>query len=65
MITAGIDMGLVYIKVVIMQDGKVIGRACGESGGAGRAAAVEAVYGEALTAAGIGKDQVAKVCARG
>ncbi len=65
MITAGIDMGLVYIKVVIMQDGKVIGRACGESGGAGRAAAVEAVYGEALTAAGIGKDQVAKVFARG
>ena len=65
MITAGIDVGLENIKAVILKDGKVIGRASGLSGGAGRPAAVEAVYQEALKAAGVEAAGVAKVVATG
>ena len=65
MITAGIDVGLEYTKAVVMKDGKVAGKACGLSGGAGRPAAVQAVYDEALKAAGVKAADVAKVVATG
>lgn len=65
MITAGIDVGLENIKTIILKDGKIIGRACGLSGGAKRPAAVEAVYGEALKNAGLTADDVEKVVATG
>jgi len=65
MITAGIDVGLEYIKAVILKDGKVAGKASGLSGGAGRPAAVKAVYDKALAAAGVKAGDVAKVFATG
>jgi len=65
MITAGIDVGLAYTKAVIMKDGKVAGKACGLSGGAGRPAAVKAVYEKALADAGIKASDVEKVFATG
>ena len=65
MITAGIDVGLEYTKAVIMKDGKVVGKACGLSGGAGRPAAVQALYDQALKAAGVGAGDVEKVIATG
>jgi len=65
MITAGIDVGLEYVKAVVMKDGKVAGKAIGVSGGAGRPAAVQAVYDKALDAAGVKSDDVEKVVATG
>lgn len=65
MITAGIDVGLEYIKVVVMKDGKVVGKAIGDSGGAGRSAAVQAVYDKAVDDAGIKAGDVGKIFATG
>jgi len=65
MITAGIDVGLENIKAVVVKDGKVIGKACGLSGGAGRSAAAQAVYDKALAAAGVKAADVEKVIATG
>ena len=65
MITAGIDVGLEYIKAVIVKDGKVVGKASGLSGGVGRPAAVQAVYDKALAAAGVKASDVEKVISTG
>ena len=65
MITAGIDMGFVYIKAAVLKDGVVIGKACGPSGGAGRPAAAQAVYDEALAEAGVKVSDVEKVVSTG
>ena len=65
MITAGIDVGLENIKAVVVKDGKIIGKACGLSGGANRPAAVQAVYDEALKAAGLKAEDVEKVISTG
>ena len=65
MITAGIDVGLKDVKAVVLKDGKVAGKASGASGGAGRPAAVQAVYDKALAEAGVKAGDVAKVVATG
>ena len=65
MITAGIDVGVENVKIVIMKDGKAISRATGESGGAGRAAAVDKIYKEALDGAKLSASDVEKVVATG
>jgi len=65
MLTAGIDVGLENIKAVVVKDGKVIGKACGLSGGAGRPAAVQAVYDKALAEAGVKAGDVEKVISTG
>jgi predicted CoA-substrate-specific enzyme activase len=48
-----------------VKDGKVIGKASGLSGGAGRPAAVQAVYDAALSAAGVKASDVEKVVSTG
>lgn len=63
MITGGIDMGLAYVKAVVLKDGKIIGKAIGVSGGAGRKANAEKVWKEALAAAGV--DAVDKLVCTG
>jgi benzoyl-CoA reductase subunit D len=65
MITAGIDVGLKNIKAVVLKDGKIAGKASGISGGAGRPAAVQAVYDKALAEAGVKAGDVAKVISTG
>jgi predicted CoA-substrate-specific enzyme activase len=65
MITAGIDAGLGYTKAVIVKDGKIIGRGKGITGGAKRAANIQAVYEAALKDAGVAAEDVAKVVATG
>ena len=65
MITGGIDVGIEYTKAVVLKDGQVIGQAQGCSGGAGRADAIEAVWNEALNAAGADAANVQKVVATG
>ena len=53
MITAGIDMGMENVRVVILKDEKVVGRGKGVSGGAKRASAAEAALADALKEAGL------------
>ena len=65
MITAGIDIGLENIKIVIFDGDKVLARAIGRSGGAGRGAAAQELYGQALEAAGLTTDEVENVIATG
>ncbi len=65
MVTAGIDVGLEHIKVVIIKDNKVVGKASGLSGGTKRPAAVEAVYHDALKTTGIAASDVSKIVATG
>jgi len=65
MITAGIDVGIESLKVVILKDSKIIARAIGLSGGANRAGAAEKVWKEALAAAKLKPSDVSKVIATG
>jgi predicted CoA-substrate-specific enzyme activase len=65
MITAGIDVGIESVKVVILKDGKVIARGTALSGGANRGKAAEKAYNEALAAAEIKPADVGKVIATG
>ncbi|MGN1002877.1 MAG: acyl-CoA dehydratase activase [Oscillospiraceae bacterium] len=53
MITGGIDMGFAYAKAVVLEDGKLIGKAIGVSGGISRKANAEKVWKEALAQAGV------------
>ena len=65
MITAGIDMGMENVKVVIMDEGKVLGRGKNLSGGAKRASAAEAALGDALAQAGLDRAKLEKIVATG
>lgn len=65
MITAGIDVGIESLKVLILKDGKVLARGTGLSGGANRAKAAEEVYNEALAAAKLKPADISKVIATG
>ncbi len=65
MISAGIDIGFEATKAVIMQDGKILGRAVGFSGGRKRKENAEKVFEAALADAGIAREAVEKVFATG
>jgi predicted CoA-substrate-specific enzyme activase len=65
MITAGIDVGIENVKVVILKDGKVVGRGTALSGGANRGKAAEKAYIDALAMAKIKPADVGKVVATG
>jgi predicted CoA-substrate-specific enzyme activase len=65
MIAAGIDVGMGYIKIAILQDGEVVGRAQGISGGARRAEHIRDVWEAALAEAGISAGDVGRVHATG
>ncbi|MDR1571879.1 MAG: acyl-CoA dehydratase activase [Clostridiales Family XIII bacterium] len=65
MVTAGVDAGFESVKVVVLEDGKVLSRALGTSGGLERKKAVLAVWDEALKAAGIPASSVARTVATG
>ena len=65
MITAGIDIGFMNTRAAILMDGKVIGKACGLSGGVGRPANAQAVYDKALIDADVKADDVKKVVSTG
>ncbi len=64
MITAGIDMGSKTIKVVVLRDGQIIGKAMTLAGFESREAAEKAL-GAALDEAGIGKNEVERTAATG
>lgn len=64
MITAGIDMGAKTIKVVVLRDGHVVGKAI-RVGGFDAAGVARAVMAEALGEAGIGRGDVQRVVATG
>lgn len=53
MIAAGIDIGIEYVKAVVLKDGKVVGRGRGLSGGARREPAAKAALDDALREAGL------------
>jgi activator of 2-hydroxyglutaryl-CoA dehydratase len=53
------------IKIAILKDGKIIGRAAGESGGAGRTTAVDELWQQALKSAGISASDLEKAGATG
>ncbi len=61
MILAGIDMGIETTKVVILDDGRVIGRARTSTGGIDRPAQAESAYKAALADAGIAAEAVEKI----
>jgi predicted CoA-substrate-specific enzyme activase len=65
MITAGVDVGLENIKIVILKDGKIAAKAEGLSGGTGRGQAAEKLWEEALGKAGIQASDVSKVVSTG
>ena len=64
MITAGIDCGAKNVKVVVLKDGKVAGKAM-EPAGIDTASAAEKAYDDALKLAGCGRPEVAKVVSTG
>ena len=65
MTTVGIDIGVENVKVVVLKDGKIVGRGKGRSGGAGRLEAATAVYESALKEAGLTAGSVEKVFVTG
>jgi benzoyl-CoA reductase subunit D len=64
MITVGVDAGAKTVKVVVMKDNKIIGKALVPAGMDAKAAANQAMD-EALKAAGIGRGDVQKILATG
>jgi predicted CoA-substrate-specific enzyme activase len=64
MITAGVDCGAKTVKVVIMKDGKIIGKSLVLAGLDTKAAIIQA-FDEAVKAAGITKDEIQNVLATG
>ena len=64
MITAGVDCGSKNVRVVILKDGEVVGKALVPAGMDTSAVAEEA-YDKALAEAGLGRDDVQKVVATG
>jgi benzoyl-CoA reductase subunit D len=64
MITAGIDMGSKTIKVVVLQDGKIIGKAMELAGFESREAA-EKAFAKAIEDAGVSKDDIQGIVATG
>jgi benzoyl-CoA reductase subunit D len=65
MITAGVDVGLRNIKIVILDGDKIIARGIALSGAAGRAKAIEKLWEETMKSGGIDKDDVSRVAATG
>jgi benzoyl-CoA reductase subunit D len=65
MITAGIDIGVEYTKVVILKDGEVLARRSAPSGGKGRGQTADTLWIEALDRAGIRAQEVACIVAAG
>ena len=64
MITAGIDMGSKTVKVVILRDGEIIGKAMTVAGFESRAAAEQA-FADALGEAGIQQADIEQTVATG
>ncbi len=64
MITAGIDMGSKTIKVVILKDGRIIGKSMDLAGFEGLVVA-ERLFAGALEQAGVGRDEVENIYATG
>jgi benzoyl-CoA reductase subunit D len=64
MITAGIDVGAKWVKVVLLRDGRVIGRSNVQTGFDQRESAAQALA-TALEAAGITPDEVDRAAATG
>ncbi len=64
MITAGVDAGNKFTKVVIIKDGKIIGTSQVPSGFDRRQTAIEA-FAQALTVAGLNKKDIQRVMATG
>jgi len=65
MMIAGIDMGIETTKVVILNDGKVIGRAKTSTGGIDRPAQAQAALDAALADAGVARDALEGIGATG
>lgn len=64
MITAGIDMGAKFIKVLILKDGKVLGKAR-ELAGFEPLIVAEKVFENAVSQAGVAKDDIENIFATG
>jgi benzoyl-CoA reductase subunit D len=64
MVTAGIDMGSKTVKVVVVRDGEIIGKAMTLAGFESREAG-EAAFAAALAEAGVAKEDVKAVVATG
>ena len=58
-------MGVENVKVVIIENGKILGRGKNLSGGARRASSAEKAMGDALKEAGLHRDRVEKIVATG
>jgi benzoyl-CoA reductase subunit D len=65
MITAGIDVGVGYVKAVIVEDGKVIGQSTDISGGTKRAEHVHKAWTAALEEAKVLEKDIEKIGATG
>jgi predicted CoA-substrate-specific enzyme activase len=65
MITAGVDSGLMNTKVVILDDGTVVAKASGSSGGAHRSKSIENIWHQSLKEAGLDASDVQQVVATG
>jgi benzoyl-CoA reductase subunit D len=64
MITAGVDCGSKNVRVVILKDGRIVGKAA-VLAGIDTSAAAEAAYDKALSEAGLTREAVQKVVATG
>ena len=65
MITAGIDVGLEYTKIVILRDGAVVSKGIDRSGGLMRKAAIEKTWRETLQKAGLSQSVIDLTVATG
>ena len=65
MITAGVDLGIETVKVVVLKDGEVVAKGIARSGGSERASSADQVWNEVLKSAGLSPSDVSNVIATG
>jgi predicted CoA-substrate-specific enzyme activase len=65
MYTAGIDVGLRTIKIVILQDGKIVAKGADFSGGRTRSKNVEDLWKKTLASADMQPDEISKIVSTG
>ena len=65
MLTAGLDIGLESIKIVVLRDGEIVAKGIDCAGGAGRAENVKKLWESVLSSSGFGADEIVKTVSTG
>ena len=65
MLTAGLDIGLESIKIVVLRDGEIIAKGIDRAGGTGRSVNAQKLWEHVLSSNGLSADEIVKTVSTG